>query len=79
MLSEGHVRVRVKHNGYYEVIALANIWDKAYKKECSPYEELPEEIQRKLAVLAMLEPNNTVQGVGRRVSETVYWVRIDKV
>ena len=79
MLPEGHIRVWGKHNGYCEVIALDNIWDKAYKKECIPYEELSEEIQRKLAVLTMLEPNDTVQGVGRRSTQTVYWICIDSV
>lgn len=73
------VRVQVKGRGYYEVLTLDNVWDKAYKRECSTYEELPEEIQRKLAVLTMVERNNTIQGVGRKMSPSVYWIHIDKV
>jgi tRNA pseudouridine-54 N-methylase len=38
------------------------------------FEQLPGEMQRHLSLLLMLRPGQRMEGVGRRVSEDVFWV-----
>ena len=81
-ITADHVRVEIKSNGYYDVLTLDNIWDKSYKREYHTYDDLPEEMQRKLAVLQMVErtldDDGIVGGVGKRVSSSVFWINIEK-
>lgn len=46
----------------------------AYTHTSFPAEDLPEDIQGKVAVLAMAQINQYMQGVGRRVSEKAFWI-----
>lgn len=42
-----------------------------------PVEDLPEDIQGKIAVLAMAQINQYMQGVGRRVADKAFWIERD--
>lgn len=41
-----------------------------------PVGELPDWVQERLSVLAMLTPPDEVEGVGKRVSKDIFWVLI---
>ena len=46
----------------------------AYPYTSFPAQDLPEDIQGKVAVLSMAQINQYMQGVGRRVSEKAFWI-----
>ena len=49
----------------------------SYAHTSFPAEDLPEDIQGKIAVLAMAQINQYMQGVGRRVSDKAFWIERD--
>lgn len=46
----------------------------SYTHTSFPVEDLPEDIQGKVSVLAMAQIDQYMQGVGRRVSEKAFWI-----
>lgn len=71
-------RIEEKDNGSVESIYIGFCpIDSERTKTYTTSQELPEWIQDRVAVLRMMPPDpnkSIVYGVGRRVSETIYWV-----
>ncbi len=81
-MSSSTVRVELLPNGCYDILTLDTIWDKGYKGTYKNFEALPEELQRKVAVLAMLKPSTAtgeeLLGIGRKITKDICWVYLDQ-
>ena len=53
-------------------------WDLDPPITTTDMSEIPEWIQRRLAVLMMVAPTEFVEGIGRRISENIFWIYFEE-
>jgi hypothetical protein len=73
---DGVYRVDVNMLSGVVVVQCIGLWclDSTDAGEYSNINSLPEWIQRKVAILMLADTKNTVEGIGRRVSESIFFV-----
>jgi hypothetical protein len=49
-------------------------YKETYRKEYKKFSDMPKKIQEVVSILKMCKPDETVEGVGRRISNTTFWV-----
>lgn len=70
-------RVQMKPDGIYVVCFGLESIDSCLSGHYDRIDDLPDWVKERLAILNMMSstpPTNEVEGVGRRISERVYWV-----
>ena len=70
-------RVQMKPDGIYVVCFGLESIDSCLSGHYDRIDDLPNWVKERLAILNMMSstpPTNEVEGVGRRISERVYWV-----
>ena len=73
---DGVYRVDVNMLSGVVVVQCIGLWclDNTDAGEYPNTNSLPEWIQRKVAILMLADTKNTVEGIGRRVSESIFFV-----
>ena len=70
-------RVEFMDGGEVEVLCFAPMFGDTTITACKKAEALPEWMQKRLAVLLVMEydpPTKIIKGIGRRIDKNVFWV-----